>query len=211
VSEECDHAVHRADSARLSLRGDCESCFGLCCVVPAFSASTDFAIDKDAGKACPHLQSDFRCAIHTHLREQGFPGCAAYDCFGAGQKISQLTFGGEDWRRAPGRAPQMFELFLVMRQLHELLWYLAEALTLQPARQLHGALGLAFEETERLAENSPESLGELDVATHRREVSALLLRVSELVRAKSRHRKDCTGLTSAVPTSATVSFSPHPS
>jgi len=131
VSEECDHAVHRADSARLSLRGDCESCFGLCCVVPAFSASTDFAIDKDAGKACPHLQSDFRCAIHTHLREQGFPGCAAYDCLGAGQKISQLTFGGEDWRRAPGRAPQMFELFLVMRQLHELLWYLAEALTVR--------------------------------------------------------------------------------
>jgi len=66
---------------RSSLRADCERCFGLCCVAPAFSASADFAIDKDAGQACPNLQSDFRCGIHAHLRPQGFPGCAVYDCF----------------------------------------------------------------------------------------------------------------------------------
>ena len=34
----------------------------------------------------------------------------------------------------------MFEVFPVMRQLHELLWYLTEALTLRPARPLHGEL-----------------------------------------------------------------------
>jgi hypothetical protein len=34
---------------RLTLRADCERCFGLCCVAPAFAASADFAIDKDAG------------------------------------------------------------------------------------------------------------------------------------------------------------------
>ncbi|MDQ4009877.1 MAG: pentapeptide repeat-containing protein [Actinomycetota bacterium] len=41
----------------------------MCCVAPTFSASADFAIDKDAGKACPNLRSDFRCGIHQHLRQ----------------------------------------------------------------------------------------------------------------------------------------------
>jgi hypothetical protein len=30
----------------------------------------------------------------------------------------------------------------IMRNLHELLWYLTEVLTLQPARPLHGELGI---------------------------------------------------------------------
>jgi hypothetical protein len=100
-----------------SLRADCKRCFALCCVVPAFSASADFAINKDAGHACPNLQSDFRWGIHTRLRQEGFPGCTVYDCFGAGQKVSQVTFGGQNWRRAPRTAGQMFEVFPIMRQL----------------------------------------------------------------------------------------------
>lgn len=170
----------------MSLRADCERCFGLCCVVPAFAASADFAIDKDAGQACPNLRPDFRCSIHGRLREQGFPGCAGYDCFGAGQQVAQVTFGGQDWRRTPGIADQMFRVFTIMRQLHELLWYLSEALTLPPARSLRGELSLALEETERLTQGSPDVLAELDVSAHRRDISALLLRASELVRAGSR-------------------------
>jgi uncharacterized protein YjbI with pentapeptide repeats len=173
------------------LRADCDRCFALCCVAPAFSASADFAIDKPAGHPCPHLvQSSFRCAIHPRLRQEGFPGCAAYDCFGAGQQVSQVTFGGRDWRGAPVTAKQMFEVFAVMRQLHELLWYLTEALKLPPARPLHGELGLALEETERLTHGRPEALVELDVAGHRRGVNALLRRASELARAQVLHRQD---------------------
>ena len=177
------------DRGRLSLRADCEHCFGLCCVAPAFSASADFAIDKDAGQPCPNLQSDFRCGIHKTLRQRGFPGCAVYECFGAGQKVAQVTFGGKDWRRAPRTAKRMFEVFMVMRQLHELLWYLTEALTLQPARPLHRELTVALAETERLTHYSPDALMELDVAAHRRDVDALLLRTSELARGRGRRQK----------------------
>jgi uncharacterized protein YjbI with pentapeptide repeats len=173
----------------LSLRADCESCFALCCVAPAFSASADFAINKPAGHACPHLQPDFRCGIHTRLREQGFRGCTVYDCFGAGQRVSQLTFGGQDWRRAPETARQMFGVFPIMRDLHELLWYLSEALMLQRARPLRVELRLALEETEGLSHNSPDALLELDLEAHRRDVNALLLRASELVRADVRPKK----------------------
>jgi uncharacterized protein YjbI with pentapeptide repeats len=171
------------DQDRSRLRADCERCFGLCCVVPAFSASADFAIDKDAGEAGPHLQSDFRCSIHDRLRRQGFAGCTVYDCFGAGQKVAQVTFGGQDWRRTPGIAEQMFPAFTIMRQLHELLWYLSEALTLQSARPLHGELRRALEQTERLTQSSPGVLLELDVSAHRRDINALLLHASELARA----------------------------
>jgi uncharacterized protein YjbI with pentapeptide repeats len=189
LSEKREHAEPASEGGHLSLRADCESCFALCCVAPAFSASTDFAINKNAGHACPNLQSDFRCGIHTRLGQQGFRGCTVYDCFGAGQKVSQVTFGGQDWRRAPRTAKQMFEVFPIVRDLHELLWYLTEALTLQPARPLHGELSLALEETERLTDNNPDILMELDVAAHRRDVNALLLRTSELVRAEVRHKK----------------------
>jgi uncharacterized protein YjbI with pentapeptide repeats len=168
---------------RTDLRADCDRCFGLCCVVPAFSASADFAIDKDAGDPCPNLQPDFRCGIHAGLRERGFPGCAVYDCFGAGQKVAQLTFGGQDWRRRPGVATQMFGVFRIMRQLHELLWLIDQALALSRARPLHRELSLALEETERLTRRSPAALGDLDMPGYRRQVSALLRRASELARA----------------------------
>ena len=177
------------DRSRLSMQADCENCFGLCCVVLPFAASTDFAIDKDAGQPCQNLQSDFRCNVHNSLRQRGFRGCTVYDCFGAGQKVSQVTFGGRDWRQAPESAKQMFEVFRIMWQLQELLWYLSEALTLQPARLIHGALSLALDETKRLTYLSPDSLMELDVATHRADVNALLLRTSELVRQEARRQQ----------------------
>lgn len=76
---------------------DCQKCFGFCCVALYFSASEGFPTDKDAGKPCINLQSDFGCAIHENLRKKGLKGCTAYDCFGAGQKIAQVTYGGHDW------------------------------------------------------------------------------------------------------------------
>ncbi len=174
------------DGDRLDLRADCQSCFGLCCVAPALAASADFAITKPAGQPCPHLATDFRCAIHAQLRSRGFPGCTAYDCFGAGQKVSR-KFGDQDWRHSPQVATQMFAVFAVMRSLHELLWYLTEALTWQPARELHGALRATRDETARLTHAGRESLVELDVAAHREVVSGLLLRASAQVRAAAGH------------------------
>jgi uncharacterized protein YjbI with pentapeptide repeats len=166
------------------LRADCGRCFGLCCVAPAFSASADFAIDKPAGHPCPHLQADFRCGIHAGLRGRGFRGCAVYDCFGAGQQVSQVTFGGRDWRQDPSAATQMYAVFPVMRQLHELLWYLAAALALPPARAVHGELRHALAATQALTNRPAGVLLALDTGRHRAQVSALLLRASELVRAQ---------------------------
>ncbi|MER5911290.1 pentapeptide repeat-containing protein [Streptomyces sp. NPDC001982] len=172
------------------LRGDCARCFGLCCVALPFAASADFALDKPAGTPCRNLADDHRCGIHAELRQKGFTGCTVYDCFGAGQKVSQVTFGGQDWRTGTGEdARRMFDVFPVVRQLHELLWYLTEALGLPAARSLHADLRESLDATERLTRRSAGELAALDVAAHRQEVNVLLLRTSELARAGVRGKK----------------------
>jgi hypothetical protein len=113
-------------TAGRALRADCARCLALCCVAPAFQRSADFAIDKPPGVACPNLRDDDRCGIHADLRERGFAGCAAYDCFGAGQRVSA----------GAARDAELFARFAVVRQLHELLWYLDEALELEPSDDL---------------------------------------------------------------------------
>ncbi|MBN9099589.1 MULTISPECIES: pentapeptide repeat-containing protein [unclassified Pseudonocardia] len=165
------------------LRADCGSCAGLCCVAPAFAASSDFAVDKPAGQPCANLQPDFRCGIHADLRERGFAGCTVFDCFGAGQQVTRVTFGGRDWRSDPAIAQPMFDSFAVMRPLHELLWYLADALGRAEAEPVHADLGRARQRVERLTRSSPDELAALDVNALRGEVNVLLLRTSELVRA----------------------------
>ncbi|MBV9650925.1 MAG: pentapeptide repeat-containing protein [Pseudonocardiales bacterium] len=169
---------------RQDLRADCDRCVGLCCVAPVFAASADFAIDKPAGQPCPHLNAKFRCGIHNSLRERGFPGCAVFDCFGAGQHVTQLTFGGADWRASPAIATSMFTVFMVLRQLKELLWYVAEALTLLPTGPLRDELVLAGDTIAWLTDAGPDELAVVDVIPHRQHVGALLARVSQAMRAE---------------------------
>jgi hypothetical protein len=167
---------------RAHLRADCANCAGLCCVAPAFAASADFAIDKPAGVACPNLREDFRCGIHAQLRDRGFPGCTVFDCFGAGQRITQETFGGRSWREAPELAAAQFAVLPVVRQLHEALWYLTEAESRSDAPEVGELRAL----TERLATGTPAELTGLDVGAHRARVGQLLSEVSEAVRGEGR-------------------------
>jgi uncharacterized protein YjbI with pentapeptide repeats len=162
-------------------------------VVPAFAKSADFASTKPAGTPCVNLLADFRCGIHDRLRPKGFPGCTVYDCFGAGQQVAQVTFAGRDWRSSPELARSMFTAFGIMRDLHELLWYLTEALTLESARSLHGSLRDALAETETLTRQAPEALVSLNVGAHRRHLNGLLRQASELARAEVHPRRELRG------------------
>jgi hypothetical protein len=178
------------------LRADCARCFGLCCVAPAFAKSADFAIDKPAGHACPNLQDDFRCGIHRDLRDRGFPGCTVFDCFGAGQKVAQVTFGGRDWRAAPETAAPMFAAFAVMRQLHELLWYLREARALPAATSIHTELTAAYDQVEAATRSG--ELTTIDPKVYWETADPLLRKASELARSgvprrQEKHRADLIG------------------
>jgi pentapeptide repeat protein len=170
----------------MRLRADCARCAGLCCVAPAFAASADFAITKPAGHACPNLRPDSRCAVHQRLRGTGFAGCATYDCFGAGQQVIQHTYGGRSWRDDPELAAQMFAVFAVVRDLHELLWYLHAAATAAratAAQPLEAALTASTERVDRLTGESPAALLALDLPALRTEANRLLSQVSAAIRS----------------------------
>lgn len=182
MSNHTDVLLH---TSRSDLHTDCKNCFGLCCVALPFAASADFALNKDGGRPCPNLQDDYHCGIHQQLRQKGFRGCAVYECFGAGQKVSQVLFKGKDWRKAPETAKQMFEVFPIVQQLHEMLLYLAEALSLKAAKPIYKELRCLFDETEQLTQMKPNAIIELDVSAHRAKVNHWLLHTSELVRAEA--------------------------
>lgn len=166
------------------LRADCAECMGLCCVATAFARSADFAIDKPAGTACPNLSADDSCSIHADLRPRGFSGCTTYDCFGAGQQVTRHTYAGAvTWRSDPGSAGEMFRVFAVMRALHELLFYLTEAVRLTGSGRLHDQLVQSVTETDRLTRESAGALDGYDVDGLRERAVPLLRAASERVRS----------------------------
>ena len=167
---------------RAHLRADCSRCAGLCCVAPPFAASADFAFDKPAGVPCRHLQGDFRCGIHDRLRPEGFPGCTVFDCFGAGQHVVQVVSGGRTWREDPALAAEQFALLPVVRALHEMRWYLAEACVRAPGR----AVTDLQRRIEELAGGSPAELLAVDLEALRRAVGELLGELSLRVRGPGR-------------------------
>ena len=163
-------------------KADCSNCFGLCCVALPYANSADFAYDKASGTPCHNLQSDYSCSIHRHLRQKGFKGCTVYECFGAGQKVSQITYEGNDWREHPELAQEMFDVFPIMQQLYEMLLYLNEALYIEETQPIKDDLQKTIFKIESLTNLSPEELLNLDVPMHRVSVNELLLHSSKLVR-----------------------------
>ena len=113
------------------LVADCEQCFALCCVLLPFSAVSGFGMDKPGGTPCPQLADDDRCSIHATLRQDGWSGCVTFDCFGAGQQVSQVTYGGVSWREQ-GNLGEMAAVLSVMRVLHEMLAHLTEVARRSP-------------------------------------------------------------------------------
>ncbi len=104
------------------LKADCSACVALCCVIPPFDAEQGFGFDKAAETPCQHLCADHRCGIHDALIPRGFEGCVAFDCLGAGQRLTALAverFGSADWRARPDVARWLFEAYPRFRQVQE--------------------------------------------------------------------------------------------
>jgi len=168
---------------RADLGADCANCAGLCCVALAFARSADFGHDKDAGEPCMHLEHDFRCRIHPELRQRGYAGCTVFDCFGAGQKVTQQTFGGDDWRDS-GIRGDMFAVFPIVRRLQQLLWYLDVAIALPGAEQFRPALVGAFESVEKVTLLAPDELKLIETDDHFDRVRPLLMEASTAARSR---------------------------
>lgn len=114
----------RAAAAQLPahLKADCSACVALCCVIPPFDEVQGFGFDKPAETPCHHLCADHRCGIHDDLIGRGFSGCVAFDCLGAGQRLTAQArerFGSADWRERPEVARWLFAAYPRVRQAQE--------------------------------------------------------------------------------------------
>jgi hypothetical protein len=100
------------------LKTDCSRCAALCCVMLAFDKGEDFGFDKNPCEPCRNLDTH-KCKIHDTLAQDGFRGCVAYDCLGAGNRVIQEVFGGTSWQSEPRLMPVMMEAFSAMREVHK--------------------------------------------------------------------------------------------
>ena len=167
---------------RFGLRGDCSRCFALCCTAFGFTRSSDFAEDKPAGSPCRHLDERFACTIHEVLPSRGFRGCTVFDCFGAGQTVSQRLFAGVNRQDRPDVRDRMFSAFAVVKELHEMMWHLLEAQertydpeTADDARKL-------VESLASLTGRSVDELESIDIDRIRASVRTILAEVGAEVR-----------------------------
>ncbi|MEI4274130.1 pentapeptide repeat-containing protein [Klenkia sp. LSe6-5] len=181
----------RAPSAD-ELQADCRRCAALCCVVPAFSRGADFALTKPAGTACPHLGADDRCGIHPVLRDRGFPGCVVYDCFGAGQHVTQHVWPGLD-RRDAAQLHQVAVVFPVVRALQELRWLVRAARGLDLPADLADELAVVDAQLARRVRGGVEELRDEPVGAVRAQVNALLTRAAAHARRGVARPRDLRG------------------
>lgn len=117
---------------RALLRSDCAKCAGLCCTALYFAKSEGFPKDKEAGLPCVNLAADNTCKVHDSLNKRGLRGCIAYECLGAGQRTLAL-YGGQSWRVSPTVAAEQFAVFTRVCTMQQMLWYLIEAASYEPA------------------------------------------------------------------------------
>jgi hypothetical protein len=160
------------------LRADCSRCAGLCCVVHAFYSVQGFAFDKPAHSACRYLTAANRCAIHAGLASRGFPGCVAFECYGAGQRVTQEICSGTSWRTSDESAVrELFLTYTSLLTLHRLMamLVLAEA-RLAPA--VDARLRLKREQLDGLCRSAEVRKGGLDVATLQKEILELVVSIA---------------------------------
>lgn len=120
-----------------ALTADCNACMGICCVAPSFDKGSEFSLSKPALTPCPHLNDKNRCKIYRNLDWHGFPACAAFDCKGAGQYLTQVMYPGKSWREDPILKAEIAESYRRLRRVHDLLelFSLAAALPLDEEQE----------------------------------------------------------------------------
>ncbi|MBA3782373.1 MAG: pentapeptide repeat-containing protein [Nocardioides sp.] len=165
---------------QLELASDCSRCFGLCCVLLPFRAESGFGDDKQSGTPCGHLGADDGCGIHDDLRDRGWPGCTVFECFGAGQQVSQVTYAGTSWRESDNLG-EMAAVLSAMRQLHEMLVHLTEVGRTSPSP----VAARLVERITTMTSQPPEAVLAIDIDELLAEVSAELRSASARIRGEA--------------------------
>ncbi|MFZ7132157.1 MAG: pentapeptide repeat-containing protein [Eubacteriales bacterium] len=161
-----------------TLRIDCDRCSGICCVALYCMKTDGFPENKEAGLPCKHLMSDFQCDIHTVLANKNMKGCLAYDCFGAGQKVTQSCYPNEDWKTNPEKANEIFQVFMVVFQLHQMAWYLLESLSLVRDEHLKADIDELITKNKKMTACASDEILHMDIEEYKASVNQVIKQVS---------------------------------
>lgn len=169
-----------------SLKADCSKCSGICCTALFFSKIDGFPENKPEGKPCMHLQKDFKCKIHKELEKNKLKGCIGYDCFGAGQHVTQSVYFGQTWQNTPEKAKEIFDVFIVVFQLYQIRYFLLESMLILPAQTLKKDIKALIEENEMICNCKPQDTLVFDIEDYRTRANVLLKQVCSLLQKSLR-------------------------
>lgn len=163
------------------LQIDCEKCSGLCCVALYYTKTDGFPENKQAGVPCKHVMTDFRCDIHALLKTKKMKGCLAYDCIGAGQKVTQSCYLNENWKTNPDKADEIFRVFMKVFQLHQIAWYLLEGLSLVSDDRTKAEIDALIAENIQMTATTATEILVMDIASYKMRANKALKKVSDQV------------------------------
>lgn len=174
--------IHDKNKGRLSeLKVDCSKCSGLCCTALFFSKIDGFPENKTAGKPCTKLRKDYRCNIHNELEKRNMKGCIGYDCFGAGQHVTQYIYKGDTWQSSKEKAKEIFDVFICVFQLYQIRYFLEESTVIIPAKEFWNDIENLIKENEALCNSTPQGILNIDIEAYRNRINNILKQVSASV------------------------------
>lgn len=177
---------YRALKSNLSI--NCKECSGLCCVALYFSKLDGFPENKKAGKPCINLNnSNYTCEVYAQLESKHLKGCLAYDCFGAGQKVTQESKSKGTWNTNNTIKQDIFKTFEINQLLNQILWYLLEAYTICDESEMNRIKQL-IKENSILTKKEPHELLVSDIETYRNEVNVELKQLTYELAKKSNRK-----------------------
>jgi uncharacterized protein YjbI with pentapeptide repeats len=163
------------------LKSECEKCSGLCCTALFFSKIDGFPKDKIAGIPCVNLLENYQCKIHSQLNQKKMKGCIGYDCFGAGQQVTQVVYKGKTWDAFPKQKSEIFDVFLKVYYLHQIRYFLIDSLLNISDVIIKEKIVKLLDENIEICDESPHRLMAFDVEEHRNKVNTVLKQVCALI------------------------------
>ena len=132
------------------LASDCFRCSGLCCIALYCFQTDGFPQDKPTGKPCINLMDNFQCRIHKDLERMGMKGCIGYDCFGAGQYVTEQIYHGVTWKSHSEKRNEICEIYVLAYRLFQLRFFLFESKKLISSGQLLPEIDLLLQENDAI-------------------------------------------------------------
>ncbi|WP_392486043.1 pentapeptide repeat-containing protein [Haloimpatiens sp. FM7315] len=163
------------------LKSDCSKCSGLCCVALFFSTIDGFPENKNAGNPCSKLQNNYRCKIHDELEKRNMKGCIGYDCFGAGQHVTQCIYKKETWQTLKEQSKEIFDVFIIIYQLYQIRYFLEEAKIVIPAKNLRNDIENLIDENKVLCNFTPDKIQHINIDNYRNKANLILKKVCDSI------------------------------